>query len=221
MKRKIRIMLVEDHPEYREMLEMVLRREPDIELISQFGNSEQALRSLQDRSTRNVPDLVLLDLHLPGMGGIEALPYFKSSLPDTKVIILTQSNKEADVLNAIQHGAAGYLLKSSTMMEITQGIRTVVDGGATLDSGLATFILKTLKTRAPNDKTLIQLTNRESEILVLIGDGLSQKEIAAQLNISYYTVITHLGHVYEKLNVVNAPAAVAKAFRAGILPLDE
>ncbi|WP_372796614.1 response regulator transcription factor, partial [Pontiella sp.] len=130
MKQKIKVMLVEDNPEYREVINLALEDEPDIDLISQFGTSEIALRSLQDMSTRIEPDLVLLDLRLPGMDGLDSLPYFLRALPDAKVMILTQSDDESDVLRAIAHGAAGYLLKSSRLDQITDGIRTIMDGGA-------------------------------------------------------------------------------------------
>jgi DNA-binding NarL/FixJ family response regulator len=210
MKSKIKVMLVEDNPEYREVINLALDDEADIELTSQFGTSEIALRSLQDMSTRKVPDLVLLDLRLPGMDGLDSLPYFRSSLPDAKIIILTQSDEEADVLRAISRGASGYLLKSSTLGQITDGIRSV-----------ARFILETLKDSLPKGETENMLTERELEILTLLGEGLVKKEIADQLGISYTTVDTHVGHIYEKLEVRNAPSAVNKAHRLGLFPRND
>jgi DNA-binding NarL/FixJ family response regulator len=221
MKSKIKVMLVEDNPEYREVINLALDDEADIELTSQFGTSEIALRSLQDMSTRKVPDLVLLDLRLPGMDGLDSLPYFRSSLPDAKIIILTQSDEEADVLRAISRGASGYLLKSSTLGQITDGIRSVMDGGAPLDAGVARFILETLKDSLPKGETENMLTERELEILTLLGEGLVKKEIADQLGISYTTVDTHVGHIYEKLEVRNAPSAVNKAHRLGLFPRND
>ena len=221
MKSKIKVMLVEDNPEYREVIDLALEDEKDIELISQFGTSEIALRSLQDMSKRKVPDLVLLDLRLPGMDGIDSLPYFKSALPDAKIIILTQSDDEADVLRAISRGAAGYLLKSSTVDQITEGIRTVMGGGAPLDAGVARFILDTLQSNMPKQDVENMLTPRELEILTLLGQGLVKKEIATKLNISYTTVDTHVAHVYEKLDVRNAPSAINKAHRLGLFPREE
>ena len=218
MKRAIRIMLVEDNPEYRDVISLALEDEPDIDLISQFGTSEIALRSLQDMSTRKVPDLVLLDLRLPGMDGLDSLPYFKSALPDAKIMILTQSDDEADVLRAISRGASGYLLKSSRVNQITDGISTVMVGGAPLDSGVARFILDTLQNNMPKDEVENMLTPRELEILTLLGDGFVKKEIAMQLGISYTTVDTHVAHVYEKLEVRNAPSAINRAHRLGLFP---
>ncbi|VGO15443.1 putative transcriptional regulatory protein NarL [Pontiella desulfatans] len=216
MNASIKIMLVEDHPEYREILEFVFAKKKGLELVSQFGNAELALRTLQDGGRAAEPDIILLDLNLPGMSGLDAMPWISKYAPDTRVIILSQSDHEADVLRAIQQGAAGYLLKSATMDEITTGIRTVMDGGATLEPSLARFILKTLQPRLPKVATECGISEREREVLSLIAKGLSQKEISSQLKISTYTVTDHLKHIYEKLNVPNAPSAIDKAHRLGL-----
>ena len=221
MKRKIKILLVEDNPEYRRVLDIAMKRDPGMELISQVGTAERALRSFQDMSARIVPDIILLDLNLPGMSGIEAIPYFSSTAPDAKIIVLTQSDREVDVLQAITLGAAGYLLKSSTETKITEGIRTVMEGGAPIDAGVAKYILATLKTAPREKQTGPMLSEREMEILTLLANGHSKKEIAGELCIGVSTVVTHVSHIYEKLNVVNAPSAVSKAYRKGILPTDE
>ena len=146
MKKRIRIILVEDHPEYRDVIEIALSKEPDLELVGEFGTAEAALRSLEDSATRQEADIILLDLNLPGISGIEAIPFFTATIPKVKIIVLTQSDREADVLEAISLGAGGYLLKSSTVASITEGIRSMMDGGAPIDSGIANYILKTLKT---------------------------------------------------------------------------
>jgi DNA-binding NarL/FixJ family response regulator len=215
---KIQVMLVEDHAGYREVITRALKRERNITLISQFGTAEIALRSLQDSETRNVPDLILLDLNLPGMSGLEALPLFLATLPNVKIMILTQSDNEADVMNAITLGASGYLLKSSTVSQIREGIQTITDGGAPIDPGVARFILNTLKTRSHRTPPEHILTEREMEILTLLAEGLVKKEIATQLGISSHTVITHVSHIYEKLHASNAPSAINKAYRLGIFP---
>ena len=221
MKSPIKVMLVEDHPGYREVITRALKNEKRIELISQFGTAEIALRSLQEMSTRNVPDLILLDLNLPGLSGLEALPYFKQSIPDTEVIILTQSDKKSDILNAISLGAKGYLLKSSTANHIREGIKTVMAGGASLDPGVATFILNTLRGRPKEAVLEKDLSEREMEVLSLLGEGLVKKEIASELGISITTVADHVRHIYEKLEVQNAPAAVNRAHRLGLFPKNE
>ncbi|MDG2166984.1 MAG: response regulator transcription factor [Opitutales bacterium] len=215
MSESISVMLVEDNAEYRAVVNLALDDERGIELISEFGTPEIALRTLLDNS-KNHPDVILLDLRLPGMSGLEALPYFKEYSPASKVIILTQSDNESDVLQAITLGASGYLLKSATISEILQGIRTVIEGGASLDASVAKFILENLQNRLPKEKVKVELSQREMEILDLLSQGLVKKQIAEQLEIGYSTVDTHVGHIYEKLQVKNAPAAVGKAFRMGI-----
>ncbi|MDA0350488.1 MAG: response regulator transcription factor [Verrucomicrobia bacterium] len=134
------------------------------------------------------------------------------------VIVLTQSDNKADILGAISLGATGYLLKSATVNQITEGIKTVMEGGASLDSGVANFILRTLRTMSSQtDEDLGKtLSVREQEILQLLAEGLVKKQIADKLQISITTVAYHVKHIYEKLHVQNAPAAVAKAFRIGI-----
>lgn len=221
MNQKIRIMMVEDHPEYREIVELALSKEPDMELVSQFGTSERAMRSFRDRNGGEKPDIILLDLNLPGMGGLESIPYFSTEIPEAKIIILTQSDLEDDILKAITLGASGYLLKSSTVRQLTEGIRTVMSGGASLDSRLAKFILKTLKTKLSKNEFEQLLTERELEVLSLLAEGRVKKEIAERLHISITTVVTHVTHIYEKLNAPNAPSAIAKAFQMGILPLSK
>jgi two-component system nitrate/nitrite response regulator NarL len=221
MNRKIRVMMVEDHPEYREIVELALGRELDMELTSQFGTSERALRSLRDRKGHDEPDIILLDLHLPGVGGLEAIPHFSTEIPDAKIIILTQSNREDDVLKAIMLGASGYLLKSSTVKQLTEGIRNVMTGGASLDAKLANIVLKTLKSKLKPNEIENLLTKRELEVLTMLAEGHVKKEIADRLQIGFTTVVSHVTHIYEKLNAPNAPAAIAKAFQLGILPISK
>jgi two-component system nitrate/nitrite response regulator NarL len=215
----VKVMLVEDNPEFRKVIRLALSRDAAIELSSEFGTAEIALRSLRDGSVPASPDVILLDLRLPGMGGLDALPHFTNSAPQTKVIVLTQSDCEADVLRAITLGAAGYLLKSSTIIQIKEGIRTVIDGGASLDPRVAKFLLKTLQTRLPTAKAEGLLSDRELETLTLLGEGLVKKEIADRLGITYPTVDSHVQRIYEKLQVHNAPAAINIAHRLGIFPL--
>lgn len=213
----ITVMVVEDNAEYRAVVNLALDDEQDIELIAEFGTSEIALRELLD-SRLAKPNVILLDLRLPGMSGLEALPYFKQYAPGAKIIVLTQSDREGDVLQAIIQGASGYLLKSASVKDILGGIRTVVNGGASLDSGVAQFLLRNLRHRLPKGEVKIELSGRELEILELLSQGFVKKQIADRLRIGYSTVDTHVGHIYQKLQVKNAPAAVDKAYRVGIFP---
>lgn len=215
MKTPIHIILVEDNPGYREVIELTLADASDMQLDALFGTAEAALQALQD--TPEKPDMVLLDINLPGISGIEAIPQIKKLSPETQIIMLTQSDNEADVVTAIQSGATGYLLKSASIEEIIQGIRSVADGGSSLDAGVAKYIIDALHEQPSTAQVTINLSDRESEILTLLSEGFSKKQIADQLVISIHTVGDHVKQIYRKLNVPNAPAAVSKAFRSGIL----
>ena len=205
---------------YREVSTRPPKREKNIELISHSGTAEIALRGLENSAANDTPDLVLLDLNLPGMSGLEAIPWFQKYVPQTKIIILTQSDRQADVLSAISQGASGYLLKSATIQQILDGIRTVAGGGASIDADMAVFLIDVIKSHQPGPAPEKALSDRELETLTLLGDGLSKKEIATQLAISITTVAYHVKHIYEKLNVPNAPAAIKKAYKSGLFPAD-
>lgn len=211
-------MLIEDHPEYREVIKYALASEPGMELINMFGAAEVALRNFQDTSTRKQIDLILLDINLPGMSGIEALPWFKKYSPATRTIMLTQSNMEADVVKAIQAGAAGYILKSSSIENLVIGIKSAMSGGASLDASVATYIIKALQRKKSDPQITIELTKRESEILVMLGEGLQKKEISEKLDIGVHTVAEYVKRIYIKLEVKNAPAAVNRAYKLGLFP---
>lgn len=216
MKSPVRIILVEDNREYRDVIRFALESEPQMELIGVFATAEMALDSFGNNKTGSDPDLVLLDLRLPGMGGLEAIPYFQDKIPGAKIMILSQSEHEADVLRAITLGVSGYLLKSSKVQQIKEGIHGVMKGGASLDPMVAKFLIKILRTNPLKAVTGKLLSEREREVLNLLADGLLKKDISERLHISYPTVDTHVRHIYEKLDVKNAPGAVRKAYQIGL-----
>ena len=212
-------MLVEDHAGYREAIVSALKRHGDLRIHSEYATAEIALRKIQYMNKQEIPDILILDLNLPGMSGLEAIPWFRDYAPELKILILSQSNAEEDILRAISLGASGYLLKSSRFRKIAEGINVVMEGGASLDPKIAKFILSKLKNLQPkNIAPEKRLSPREVEILSLLAEGLSKKEIANRLEITSTTVAYHVRHIYEKLDVINAPAAVAKGFLSGILP---
>ena len=222
MSNKINVMLVEDHIGYRTILIRALGCAPEIEHISQFSTAEIAMRTLESMRPQEKPDILLLDLNLPGMSGLESIRWFKEYSPKLKIVILTQSSNEEDILEAISQGASGYLLKSSTVAQITEAIQSVMNGGASLDPKVAKFILRKVNQASPKRSPLNkELSERELEILTLLAQGSARKEISEQLKITVNTVSYHVVHIYEKLNVVNAPAAVSVAYKKGILPADE
>lgn len=213
----IRVMLIEDNREYREAIEFAIEGASGMQVIASFVSAELALKSMESVVTNFVPDVLLLDLNLPGISGLDAIPYFKGFFADAKIIILSQSENEADVLCGITLGASGYLLKSSTISQIKDSIRAVFEGGYSIDASVAKYIIKTLKAKPLKAIASRLLSSRESEVLELLAEGLQKKEIAECLKISTLTVDSHVRRIYEKLDAKNAPAAVSKAYQVGIL----
>jgi len=212
---EIKIMVIEDNQAYRDVLTLAVSDQDDMVLTGQFGTTEIALRTLEAIPSTDQPDILLLDLRLPGINGLDAIPLIHGAAPTTRIIVLSQSDTPQDIVQAISAGVSGYLLKEASLKQITDGIRTVAAGGASLDQNIARFILDTMRQPAP--ATSGPLTDREQEILELLAEGLLKKEIAAHLGIGYSTVDTHVSHIYAKLQVPNAPAAVSEAYRLGIL----
>ena len=220
MKNKaINIILIEDNPEYRRALTIGVERMKELSLVAQFGNAEQALRALQADVELASADVLLLDLNLPKLSGLDAIEWIQTYVPNLKVLILTQSYDEQDVLTAIERGASGYLLKSSTMKQIRDAVIQVMDGEAPIDPKVTSHMIKGLQKVRSTHQPEVQLTERELEILALLSKGKIKKEIAQELTISEHTVITHVRHIYEKFEVINAPSAISKAYEMGVLPM--
>lgn len=219
MKNNIKIMLVEDNQEYSEVIKLAISRSDEMELTQSFITAEIALRSLQAKEQS--PDIILLDLRLPGMSGLEALPFFRKAISEAKIIILSQSGAEADVISAISNGASGYLLKSSTIAQIKDGIQAVAEGGASLGPTVAKYVLQNYQSNQPSLTIHKTLSIREQEILEFIAKGMLKKQIGVTLNISYSTVDSHIRRIYQKLDANNAAGAITKAFRMGILSLSD
>lgn len=217
MKKKTKAMLVEGCPDYRQAVAGIMECASDMELISTFSTADAALRSLQQMSTRQVPDLILLDLCLPGMPGLEALPYFKQYMPEIKIIIITHSDADRDVMNAVIAGIDGYLLKSTPQKKMIENIQSVINGGVSIDSAVAGFLFDAIRKTHEEKHLEIKLSSREQEVLGFIAEGMMMKEIAAHLGLGTATICTHAKHIYDKMDVTNAPSAVHKAYLTGIL----
>lgn len=217
MNTEIKVALIEDQAEFRRVVEMALSDIDDLALIGIYGTAEKALESLT-KSYASAPDVILLDLNLFGMGGLEALPLIKKAAPDVQVLVLTNSDRESDVLDAIGVGASGYLLKSATVDELAEGIRDVHQGAASLDPRMARFLLNKMSGYlGAKPVGECKLSKRKMEVLELIAQGLVKKEIAEQLDIAYGTVESYVKAIYEELGVSNAPSAVSKAYQKGLL----
>lgn len=217
MEDDIKLILIEDHPDYRDVIKIALNKEQKMQLTHSFGYAERAIRHLEHCPHSERPHVVLLDLKLPGISGLQAIPWIQKATPNTKIIIISQSDQEADVLKAIQLGVSSYLLKTSSIEQIVECITSVVKGRVNIDPGIAHHILNSVQQNTPQDLLAKPLSARELQILKLLATGLLKKEISDQLDISLNTVAKHIGNIYEKLQVKNAPSAVSKAYRSGIL----
>lgn len=202
------VWLVEDHADSRRVLARVLNRASTMQCPCTFASCEDALAALQ---TRPHPEVVLLDIGLPGMSGIEGIRHIKALSPTTHIIMLTVFDDQEKVFNAICAGASGYLLKTADEDAVTGAIQEVLQGGAPINPRVARLVLNTFASRSAPPAQNYGLSDREREVLELMVQGLVKKEIADRLQLSYHTVDNHLRSIYSKLQVHTRGGAVAKA----------
>jgi DNA-binding NarL/FixJ family response regulator len=212
----ITVWLVEDNRPFRETLAGLLERTEGFSCPQAVGNAEKSLRLL---ATQPAPDIILLDINLPGLDGIEAVRRFKAAAPDLLVLMLTVFEDNERVFDAICAGANGYLLKTASITEILRALREVRTGGAPMSPAIARKVLEMFGRfgGGGTSRGRATLTTREQDVLKALAHGSSMNEISAQLDISYHTVDTHLRHIYAKLHVRSATAAVARAVRDGLV----
>jgi DNA-binding NarL/FixJ family response regulator len=208
----ISIWVVEDNPTYRRMLQQLLNREEHITCSRVFPSCIEFLEAVE---TEAHPELVLMDLGLPEMGGVEGIKKMYSLTSDITVIVLTTFKDKQKVLQALEAGAAGYLLKTATGAEILKGIQDVFMGETALSPAVARIVLEEM--RKPVAVEEFKLTDREVEVLEQLALDRSPKEVANNLGITVRTTRFHLSNIYEKLNVTSQTGAVAKALRTGII----
>lgn len=213
-KKTVTIWMIEDHAAFRTNLTEIINASGHIRCTKNFSSCEEAIESLA--SSAKHPHVMLIDLALPGMHGIEGLEKIRSLDPEIKCIMLTSSERQKHVVDAIRAGASGYLLKSVAFEQIIRGIEDVVQGGASLDPQMASLVLDAFpkKNAAGNE---FDLTEREIEVLQSLATGKIIKEIADELNLSANTVKFHIANTYKKLNVQSQAGAVAKGIRKGII----
>ena len=209
----IRILITDDHKVIRQGLRMVLELDPDLEVVGEASNGEEALRMARWFE----PDVVLMDLLMPVMDGTEATRVIREEMPDTEVVALTSVLEYASVTRAIKAGAIGYLLKNTEADELRQAIRAAAAGQVQLAPEAAARLMR--EVRAPESPG--RLTERETEILKLLAQGKANKQIAGELFISEKTVRSHVHSILAKLNVTSRTQAVLHAVRIGLVPADE
>jgi DNA-binding NarL/FixJ family response regulator len=216
----IRVLVVDDHALFRRGLEMVLEQEPDIEVVGEASDGAEAL----ERAVETAPDIVLMDVRMPKRGGIDACTSIKDAVPSTKIIMLTISDEEADLYDAIKAGAMGYLLKEISIEEVASAIRAVHGGQSLISPSMASKLLNEFASMIKRSDERQQvptprLTDREMEVLRLVAKGMNNRDIAKQLFISENTVKNHIRNILEKLQLHSRMEAVVYAVREKLLEI--
>jgi DNA-binding NarL/FixJ family response regulator len=210
----IRVVLVDDHALVRAGIRALLERLPGIEVVAEADNGREALQLIK----KSAPNLILLDISMAGLGGLEALPRIVKDFPSVKVLILSGHANEEYVLRALRCGAAGYMLKEAAAEELDLAIKAVTQGKTYLSPSVSRTVVESyLKRAAGEDGPIEQLTARQREILQLIAEGKNTKEIAGTLDISVKTVEAHRLQLMARLNIHNVPGLVRYAIRSGLV----
>ncbi|GGX57407.1 response regulator [Streptomyces chartreusis] len=207
----ISVLIVDDHPVVRDGLRGMFESAPGFVVLGEAASGEEAL----ERAAALDPDVVLMDLRMPGGGGVAAIAHLTRTGARAKVLVLTTYDTDSDTLPAIEAGATGYLLKDAPRDELFTAVRAAAEGRTVLSPAVASRLVSAVRTpRAPGNEPL---SAREREVLALVAKGTPNREIARELFISEATVKTHLTHLYAKLGVNDRAAAVATAYERGIL----
>jgi DNA-binding NarL/FixJ family response regulator len=216
----IRAMIVDDHALFRRGLEMVLEEEQDIELVGQASDGAEAV----EKAAESLPDVVLMDIRMPRSSGIEACRAMKEAAPSAKIVILTISDEEEDLFEAIRAGASGYLLKDIPLDEVADAVRAVHGGQSLINPSMAGKLLTEFATLARRDDDeraqevpAPRLTEREMQVLKLVARGMNNRDIAKELFISENTVKNHVRNILEKLQIHSRMEAVMVAVREKLI----
>jgi DNA-binding NarL/FixJ family response regulator len=205
----ISVSIVEDNEQLRATLARVLNRAEGFRCVSQHGDAESALEGLP----KERPEVVLMDINLPGMNGVECARKLKQTSPQILVIMLTVYEDTENIFNALAAGASGYLLKRTKSAELLEAIREVQRGGSPMTTHIARKVVQSFQKAGPSSQPTENLSQREQEVLDCLSQGFLYKEIAEKLGISYETVHTYIRRIYEKLQVRTRTEAVAKFLR--------
>ena len=207
----VKVLISDDHPVVRAGLRGMLSGEPDFEVVGEAVNGIEAVRQTGALG----PDVVLMDLRMPGMDGVEAIDRIHTDYPETRILVLTTYESDADVFRALEKGANGYMLKDAPREDLFEAIRETAVGKSPLNPEVAARLVR--RVREPADELL---SVREIEILELVAQGESNKDIAKRLWISDATVKSHVLHIFKKLRVTDRTAAVTVALKRGIIRLE-
>ncbi len=215
----IRVLVVDDHALFRRGLEMVLAQEPDIDVVGEAGDGAEAVELAADL----LPDVILMDIRMPRRSGIEACSAIKEVVPSAAIVMLTISDEEADLFEALKAGATGYLLKEISIDEVATAIRAVAGGQSLISPSMATKLISEFasmtKESARESVPAPRLTERELEVLRLVARGMNNRDIARMLYISENTVKNHIRNILEKLQLHSRMEAVVYAVREKLLEI--
>ena len=216
----IRVLVVDDHALFRRGLQMVLEQEPDIEVVGEASDGAEAVTT----AAETLPDIVLMDVRMPKRGGIDACTSIHETVPSAKIIMLTISDEEVDLYDAIKAGAMGYLLKEISIEEVASAIRAVHGGQSLISPSMASKLLTEFASmiKKTDDRQQVptpRLTDREMEVLKLVAKGMNNRDIAKQLFISENTVKNHIRNILEKLQLHSRMEAVVYAVREKLLEI--
>jgi DNA-binding NarL/FixJ family response regulator len=206
----IKILMADDHPVVRAGIRGMLETQPDFEVIAEAENGREAL----DQTSKHKPDVVLLDLRMPEMDGVEAIGKIKENHPDIHILVLTTYDTDADIVRAVEAGATGYLLKDAPREELFRAVRATARGETVLAPPVAARLMSKVR-----DKGDTALTAREIDVLMLVARGANNQDVGEKLHISTATVKSHLLQIYQKLGVSDRTAAVTTAIERGIIRL--
>jgi NarL family two-component system response regulator LiaR len=216
MAEKIRVLIVDDHAVVREGQRALIETEPGMELVGEGADGIEAIQLTKSLK----PDVILIDLLMPRMGGIEAIDKIKAENSKVNILVLTSFAEDEKVFSAIKAGALGYLLKDATPQELLAAIRQVYRGEPSMDSAIAHKLMRELQRSSDLPLTEEPLTEREVDVLKLVAQGLTNQDIAEKLVISERTVRTHVSHILDKLHLANRTQAALYALREGLADLD-
>ena len=216
-RKTIRLLIADDHTIVRKGLKVLLATEPDMQVVGEADNGVEAV----EKASALKPDVILMDLVMPKMDGIEATRTITASLPGARILVLTSFAADDKVFPAVKAGALGYLLKDSSPEELLEAIRKVHRGEPSLEPSIARKVLQELSNPGQGKPTTDPLTEREMEVLRLIAQGMSNKEIAAAIFVAEWTVRSHVSNILAKLQLASRTQAALYALRSGLASLDD